>query len=325
MESIKWGIIGCGDVAELKSGPAFQKTPYSGLLAVMRRDGKKAKDFAKRHKVTIATDKADDLLKNKEINAIYIATPPSTHLDYTIAALEAGKNVYLEKPMAITSEEAKKICKAVEKSNCKLTVAHYRRRLPAFLKVKALLNQGAIGKALFADIQILQPSKSDIIADTDENWRLNPEVSGGGYFYDLAPHQIDLMYHYFGAFDAVSGFSTSSNKNLVEDTVNGIINFQSGVQFRGIWNFTSYEENKKEECVIYGTAGSIRFSFYGDTVFLKNKTGNQEFNFENPKHIQQPMIAEVVDYFLGNTENPCPAEDGLLVMQALEKLSGRHS
>ena len=133
---INWGIIGCGDVAEVKSGPAFQKTVNSELLGVMRRNREKAKDFALRHQVPISTDKAEELLCHDEINSIYIATPPSTHLDYALEALAAGKNVYLEKPMTLTSIEAEKIVKAVKKSKGKLTVAHYRRELPAFKKVK---------------------------------------------------------------------------------------------------------------------------------------------------------------------------------------------
>lgn len=324
MKTVKWGIIGCGDVAELKSGPAFQKTEGSQLLGVMRRNALKAEDFAKRHRVPLWTNKAEDLLEHKDINAIYVATPPSTHLEYTLKALAAGKNVYLEKPMALTAIEAEKISEALKNSSVKLTVAHYRRRLPAFVKVKELLEARAIGKTLFADIQILQPKKSDIIANTADNWRLIPKISGGGYFYDIAPHQIDLMYHYFGEFDSVTGFSSTDNgKELVENIVNGIISFKNGMQFRGIWNFTASSENKKEECIIYGTNGSIRFSFYGDTVQLKLEEGDTVFNFETQKHVQQPMITAVVAYFLGNGENPCPAEDGIIIMDALEKLSGR--
>jgi predicted dehydrogenase len=324
MKTIKWGIIGCGDVAEIKSGPAFQKTYYSELLGVMRRNGSKAEDFAKRHQVPIWTDKAEELLDNKDINAIYIATPPSTHLEFALKAINSGKNVYLEKPMALNSKEAEVISKTVQNTKSKLVVAHYRRKLPAFVKVKELLEEGSIGKVLFADIQILQPKKSNVIAQTEENWRLDPEVSGGGYFYDIAPHQIDLMYHYFGAFDKIEGFSSSENSSgLVEDTVTGIIHFKNGIQFRGLWNFNTSEQNKKDKCIIYGTKGRICFSFYGEKVELFSEQGDTVFSFKNPKHIQQPMIAAVVDYFLDKTDNPCSAEESLLIMQALEKLSGR--
>ena len=323
MKLIKWGIIGCGDVAEVKSGPAFNKTENSELIGVMRRNGVKAKDFAQRHNVSFWTDNADDLLNNDDINSIYIATPPSTHLEYALKALSLHKNVYLEKPMALTSKEAEIIGEAVKSSRGKLSVAHYRRKLPAFVKVKELIDSNAIGKILVVDIQILQPKKSKLIANSEENWRLDPQVSGGGLFYDIAPHQIDLMYHYFGAFKNISGLSTSSTSEMIEDTVNGIIRFENGVQFRGIWNFVGNELYSKEQCIIYGSQGSISFSFYGDSIVVRTKDKEDVLKFNNPKHIQQPMIASVVSYFLGDTENPCAVEEGILVMKALEKLSGR--
>jgi predicted dehydrogenase len=183
-------------VAEVKSGPAFQQIKDSELLAVMRRDTEKARDFAQRHNVPVWYDDAEELLNDSRINAVYIATPPSTHVELTLKAIKAGKNVYLEKPMAKNSQECTKIIKALEDSKSKLTVAHYRRKLPAFLKVKELLEEKSIGAVRFADIKILQPPKSDLVADSDENWRIDPAISGGGYFHDLAPHQIDLMYHF---------------------------------------------------------------------------------------------------------------------------------
>ncbi|QCX01945.1 Gfo/Idh/MocA family oxidoreductase [Aggregatimonas sangjinii] len=323
MEKVRWGIIGCGDVAEVKSGPAFQQLDNSMLVAVMRRNGDKAKDFAKRHKVSLWSNDADELIYHTDIDALYIATPPSTHLEYALRALEANKNVYLEKPMALTSEEASQICKAAEQSDAKIAVAHYRRRLPAFLKVKQLIEANVIGTVQFADIQILQPPKTDMIADTDDNWRLRPEISGGGYFYDIAPHQIDLMYHFFGDFAEIKGCATAyPDRSSVAHTVNGVIAFKSGIQFRGIWNFSAVEANKKDECTIYGTEGKIVFSFYGEAVQLFTNDGMEEFTFQNPKHIQQPMIASVNDYFLGKGSNPCSAEEGLVVMRALQQLKG---
>ncbi|MFX0555394.1 Gfo/Idh/MocA family protein [Maribacter sp. CXY002] len=320
-KEIKWGIIGCGDVAEIKSGPAFQITPNSSLVSVMRRDLDKAKDFALRHGVPNWSNNANDLLNNTEINAIYIATPPSTHLDYTLMAISAGKHVYLEKPMAMTTKEAGTILQCLENSNSKLTVAHYRRKVPAFVKIKELLDQHSIGTIRYVDLQILQPRKSGLIAESEENWRLNPAISGGGYFYDIAPHQIDLMYHYFGAIAHCNGHSfPTGQRSKVQDIVNGIIAFKNGIQFHGVWNFIASDLYRKEECIIYGDKGKITFSFYGDTITLTTELGSEIFEFTNPKHIQQPMIEATVNYFLGKVENPCPAEDGLLVMDTMECL-----
>jgi predicted dehydrogenase len=317
MSKISWGIIGCGDVAEVKSGPAFQKAEGSGLLAVMRRDGLKAKDFAERHGVPLWYDNASNIFKNKDINAVYIATPPSTHLKYALQALKAGKDVYLEKPMVLNKEEASILYNAVKESKNKLTVAHYRRYLPAFLKVKSLLDENTIGELRFSDIQFLQPLKSDVIAKSEVNWRLNPEVSGGGLFHDIAPHQIDLMCYFFGDYIEAKGVSTSQNKE-VDDIVNGLITFKSGVQFRGVWCFNVSEISKKDNCTIYGSKGSISFSFYGEEVILDLNGHIHTFKFENPKHVQQPMIQETVDYLLEKRNNPCSVAEGLVVTTIMD-------
>lgn len=213
MEKVRWGIIGCGDVAEIKSGPAFQQCADSELSAVMRRNGAKAKDFARRHQVPHWYNNAEALLKNDAINAVYIATPPAYHLQYTLQAIEAGKHIYLEKPMVRTTTEAQEIVAAMKGKNLKVTVAHYRRKLHAFLKVKSLLDENAIGAVRYVDIQILQPPKSDMIATTEENWRVNPEISGGGLFYDLAPHQLDLMFTYFGEIESMYGVAVNQSQN----------------------------------------------------------------------------------------------------------------
>ena len=319
MDKIKWGIIGCGDVAEVKSGPAFQQVPNSELVAVMRRNGSKAKDFALRHNVPQWYDNVDGILENKEINAVYIATPPSTHLQYALSALNAGKHVYLEKPMTIDSQESLQLVEAVKSCGGKLTVAHYRRKLPTFLKVKELLDAGSIGEVRLIDLQILQPQKSDIIATTEFNWRVIPEISGGGYFHDLAPHQIDLMYYYFGPYVLAKGISHSQNKDyMADDIVNGLISFESGVQFRGCWCFNVAEQDKRDQCVIYGSEGSISFSFYGEKVSLFTGHKEEIFEFKNPPNIQQPMIRATVDYFLGRAFNPCSVEEGLVVMELMD-------
>lgn len=321
METINWAIIGCGDVAEVKSGPAFNKVNNSKLIAVMRRNGNKAKDFAERHNVPLWYTDVDAILDNKEINAVYIATPPASHLEIAKKALKANKLVYLEKPMTIDATEASELAKIVTKNN-KVVVAHYRRNLPAFKKVKELLVANSIGKVTHADIQILQATNNTIIAKTEENWRLHPETSGGGYFHDIAPHQIDLMYHYFGAIKKSEGFSFSSQNNNVADIVNGIIQFENGIQFRGIWNFIASENNVKDECKIYGENGSITFSFYGEEVFLDINNKEQEvFRFKNPQHVQQPMIEQTVNYFLGKDKNPCTVANGLEVMKILDSFT----
>ena len=319
---IKWGIIGCGDVAEVKSGPAFQKCNNSELLAVMRRNGSLAEDFAKRHNVPLWFDNADNLLANPDVNAVYIATPPSSHLYYALKALEAGKDVYLEKPMVLSEQEAVALEQAVSKSKQKLVVAHYRRFLPMYIRVKELLDAQAIGNVKFVDLRFLQPFDFNDKA----TWRLDKAVSGGGYFHDIAPHQIDLMYHFFGSYIEAKGMAVNqSGIHTVDDTVNGLINFKNGVQFRGMWSFAIPSYLEEDRCVIYGENGTIELSFYEETLKIKSKKTNEEFNFKNPINIQQPMIQETVNYFLGKRSNPCPVEDGVAIVNMMDAFTKKNN
>jgi len=319
---IKWGIIGCGDVAEVKSGPAFQKCNNSELLAVMRRNGSLAEDFAKRHNVPLWFDNADMLLANPEVNAVYIATPPSSHLFYALKALEAGKDVYLEKPMVLSEKEALTLEAAVNASGQKLVVAHYRRFLPMYVRIKELLETNAIGQLKFVDLRFLQPFDFNDKA----TWRLEEAVSGGGYFHDIAPHQIDLMYYFFGNFNETKGIAVNqSGIHAVDDTVNGLINFDNGVQFRGMWSFAIPEYLEEDRCIIYGENGTIELSFYAETLKIKSNKTNEAFNFKNPVNIQQPMIQETVNYFLGKRSNPCPVQDGVAIVKIMEAFTKKNS
>ena len=132
--NVRWGIVGCGDVCEVKSGPAFNKIGHSTLVAVMRRDGEKAKDFARRHKVPKYYDDAQNLIHDPDVNAVYIATPPASHEELAIAAMQAGKPVYIEKPIAVSAASCERILDASRRLNVRASVAHYRRGLPIFKK-----------------------------------------------------------------------------------------------------------------------------------------------------------------------------------------------
>ena len=107
--SVKWGIIGAGDVCEVKSGPAFNKVPDSHLVAIMRRNEKKAADYASRHNVPKYYTSAEELISDPEVNAIYIATPPAYHEEYATETMKAGKPVYIEKPVTLNAEGCERL------------------------------------------------------------------------------------------------------------------------------------------------------------------------------------------------------------------------
>ena len=324
MQEIRWGIIGCGDVTEKKSGPAFQRVEHSRLLAVMRRDAEKAADFAARHQVPKWYSEASELINDPEITAVYIATPPSSHEEYAIAALKAGKHVYLEKPMAVDGMSAARILETAKNNQGKLVIAHYRRALPTFLKVQELLNSQQIGKTLFVDIKMMQPLATGLVASSETNWRLDPAVSGGGIFHDLAPHQLDLMLFYFGPIAECMGFSANQSKTSdADDFVSGLIKFESGVNLTGLWSFAAPEAEAIDSCTIIGTKGKISFPFFGEEITLWLDGKHIAFPLTYPKHVQEPMIAKVVDYFLDKGPNPCPAEEAVEVMRVMDVFTGK--
>lgn len=324
MEKVCWGIIGCGDVTEVKSGPAFQKVSDSELVAVMRRNGAKAQDYALRHGVPRWYDNAEALIRDPDVNAIYIATPPLYHEEYTLHALDAGKPVYVEKPMALDARAAQRMAAAAAENGLPLTVAHYRREQPLFRKIRSLLREEAIGKVLWVSLRMFLPHQSDTIAATETNWRLDPAVSGGGLFHDLAPHQLDLMVHFFGKPLRASGIALNQAGHYkADDTVAGEILFEAGVLFQGLWSFAAPASYREDEVVITGTEGRLRFAvFAGNEIRIERKGEVELFSFEKLPHVQQPMIEATVQYFRGNGANPCSAEEGVCVMELMEKITG---
>ncbi|PTQ95144.1 putative dehydrogenase [Mucilaginibacter yixingensis] len=319
---INWGIIGCGDVTEKKSGPAFSKVEGSKLVAVMRRDAEKAADYAQRHHVGRWYDDAHDLLADEDVNAIYIATPPSSHVDYAIDAIAAGLNVYVEKPVAMNAEEAVTLARVLAKSDVKLTVAHYRRAVPMFVKIKELLDAGTIGEVRTVQIRMWQKLQPQLVAKTGDNWRVDPNIAGGGYFHDLAPHQLDLMLHWFGEPVAYQGYGVNQSKAYAaDDHVCGQIVFKNNVVVNGSWCFNVAESEVADSCEIIGTQGKITFPFFGNQLNWHNQDGAQNITFQHPEHIQQPMIEKIVAYFNGEGPNPCTIEEAALVMDMIDAFS----
>ncbi|WP_226582727.1 Gfo/Idh/MocA family protein [Halobacillus litoralis] len=318
MNTIRWGIIGCGDVTEVKSGPAFQLVENSALTAVMRRNGEKAKDYAERHGVPKWYDKADDLIHDEEVDAVYIATPPSSHKAYTLMAAEAGKPVYVEKPMAMDTEECRQMVEACFRHNVPLFTAYYRRTLPRFQKVKELLEAGEIGEVRFTSSQQTQKQveKND---DGQWPWRVLPEVSGGGLFYDVGAHTLDLLDYLLGPVKSVKGKATNLSADYpAEDTVSGTWEFDSGVVGTGLWNYSSYKNEDMNRIV--GTKGEIQFStFDHQPVKLIKETSEQSFMIDHPKHIQYYLIESIVKQLLGEGTSPSTGETALRTNWVMEE------
>ena len=320
MKKIKWGIIGCGDVTEIKSGPAFNKAENSELVAVMRRDAAKAEDYARRHGVPAWYSDAQKLIDDPEVNAVYVATPPSSHEEYTIRALKAGKPVYVEKPMTTDAASAERMLETSLATGVKLSVAHYRREQPRFKKMKALIEANEIGAVRMVNLQCIEPPR---FSNMDDFWRVDPAVSGGGMFHDLAPHQMDIMLYLFGKYQQASGLSFNRSKLYsADDLVIGNVVFENGVVFNGNWCFTAGDT--KDLIEIIGSEGKISFTIFSTHQFMVSKHGKEEvFHFEDLPHVQQPMIEAVVKYFLDEAPNPSTAENAVDTMRIIDAFTKR--
>lgn len=325
MRTINWGIIGCGNVTEVKSGPAFNLCRNSRLVAVMRRDTDKARDYARRHNVPKWYGTVQDLIDDPEVNAVYIATPPDTHAEYAIRVMRAGKPVYVEKPMARNAAECEEMLKVSRETGQLLFVAYYRRALPYFLKVKELVESGAIGKILCFNLVLHNPAKPDEIARSENmGWRVNPAVSGGGHFHDLASHQIDYLEYLFGPVAEVSGYGINRmGYYQTDDNVTASFRFVSGVQGTGSWCFTVPEKYHKDSTEIIGSEGIIRFTFFDKPELRIESKGNSDLLYiPHPPHIQQPLIEQVVQHINGEGISPSTGMTGIRASMIMDRIVG---
>ena len=316
-KTIRWGIIGVGDVTEVKSGPGFQKARDSALVAVMRRDGAKARDFAQRHGVPRWYDNAEALIHDAEVDAVYIATPPDSHLLYTQMAAAAGRPVFVEKPMARNPVECQRMIDACQQANVPLWVAYYRRRLPRFLKIKTLIESGAIG-----DIRtmIINYQRTPLISEGDLPWRVQPERSGGGLFADIAVHMLDISDFLLGPIQSARGFAVNQGGQYpAEDNVVGSMSFASGAVGVGSWCFASAD--KLDETILVGSKGQIAYStFDAQPIRLATAEGVQQFAIDNPTHVHQPLIQSIVDELNGKDTCPSTGESGLRTARIMDAL-----
>ncbi len=322
MDKVRWGMIGCGDVTEVKSGPGFQNVKGSELVAVMRRNKNLAEDYAKRHGVPRWYDDAEKLINDPEVNAVYIATPPSSHKEYTILAAKAGKPVYVEKPMACSYSECLYMIKACEEAKVPLFVAYYRRALPRFLKIKSILDDKTIGDVLNINIQFnKKPAEVDL--KKEDNWRVDPSIAGCGYFCDLGSHMIDILQYFFGPIKSAKGYSSNQVKLYeAEDMVSTSFIFENGIHGTGNWCFNAGEDLDRTE--ITGTKGKITYSTFGtEPIILDSNDKIEKFKIENPKHIQQPLIQIIVDDLLGKDKSPSTGKTGALTNKIIDEVLGR--
>lgn len=325
IEHVNWGFVGCGEVTEKKSGPAFRLIENSDVVAVMSRTPSKAKSYAERHNVRKYYSDATELINDPEVNAVYIATPPSTHTTFAIMALKAGKPAYVEKPLSSNYQDCNRINRISQQTGVPCFAAYYRRELPYFQKVKELVSDGCIGEVINVQIRFSVPPR-----DMDYNrhnlpWRVIPDIAGGGYFYDLAPHQIDLLQCLFGPIVEAKGYCTNrGGLYSSEDSVSACFRFADGLPGSGSWCFVGHESAKEDKIEIIGNRGSLRFSvFTYEPIMLYNENGQQIFEIKNPPFVQLPLIKQVVEHLQHKSICTCDSISATSVNWVMDRILGK--
>ncbi|MEM9078409.1 MAG: Gfo/Idh/MocA family oxidoreductase [Bacteroidota bacterium] len=320
-DKIRWGVIGCGSVTEKKSVPAYQQTEGFEIAMVMRRDGEKAADYAKRHAIPQWTTHAKEVIENPEIDAIYIATPPDSHKFYGLWVAEIGKPCCIEKPMAPNYQDSLAIYQAFQEKNLPLFIAYYRRSLPRFLQVKTWLEQNKIGTVRHVRwLKTKAPSALDLSGEY--HWRTDAKVAPGGYFDDLASHGLDLITFLLGDITEAKGFGRNhGGLYSAYDSVTGTWLHENGVTGEGCWNFLTYHREDMVE--IFGSEGRITFAVLDEApIVLEDKSGKAVLDIPHPEHIQRYHTENIKNHLRGNKVHPSTGKTGLHTSWVMDAILG---
>jgi 1,5-anhydro-D-fructose reductase (1,5-anhydro-D-mannitol-forming) len=318
---VRWGIVGCGDVTEVKSGPGFQKAHGSALVAVMRRDQAKAEDYARRHGVPRVYATADALIADPEVDAVYIATPPSSHCDLALRVAAAGKPCLVEKPMALNHGECLAMVEAFRRASRPLWVAYYRRALPRFLLVRSLLQEGRIGSVTSAHVELRNILAQDEAARA---WVFDASIAGAGLIFDVGSHCVDLLDFFFGPISAVEAFPVNrGGAYAVEDVTTAAFKFESGLVGSASFNFHAFE--KADRLVFVGPKGEISTPVFStDDVVVRTAGGTERFAVPWPAHMHQPLIQSIVDELNGRGRCASTGETGARASWVLDRCVARY-
>jgi predicted dehydrogenase len=289
LSPVRWGIIGCGDVAERKSGLPLYQTPGSELVAVMRRDAAKAEDFARRHGVRRWYTNVESLLGDPEVNAIYVATPHYLHKDHSIMAAKAGKAILCEKPMGTSLADAQAVVDLCREQNVPLAVAYYRRYWPDVQKIRVLLQDGAVGRINHVRVQLCDYFGGD----PNRRWIVDQQQSGGGALSNAGSHWIDLIRYLIGEVVEVKAYCSYSSGFEVEDTAVLLLKTVSGalIMFSASWVGTSINDFD-----VVGTEGRILASPLTSGRIALQRRGKEPEYFDLPHSgpAHQEFIADLI-------------------------------
>ena len=272
-DAYNWGILGPGKIAH-KFAEGLQSVPRARLQAVASRDQKRAREFADQHQATKAYGTYEELANDPDIDIIYVATPHAFHMDQTLMCLERGKAVLCEKPLAINSQQVKRMIDGAKQHQCFLMEALWSRFLPHIIKAKELALSGSIGNILGVKADFGFQGAYD-----PQSRLFNPQL-GGGALLDIGIYPLFFARLLFGAPKQVKAEVISAPTGVdMEGTVK--LEFPQGTFANLHFTFAKMTPIVAE---ITGEEGSIRLNsrwYQPGDLILETKEGTQ--NIEIPQ------------------------------------------
>jgi predicted dehydrogenase len=289
---LRWGLIGCGDIAHRMVAPALRAATDSDLLAVSRADAGRLAAFAAAHRVERTYARWQDLVHDADITAVYVATPPDVHCVQTVAAAEAGKPVLCEKPMALTVGECQRMIDACHGNRVTLGIAYYRGFFPAVRRAQAILSSGEIGRPVIAHIMLFSPF--DPTHDHPRGWLGDRARAGGGPMMDMGCHRIEMLLRLFGPVRDVSSWVGRLRIDRdIDDTGTALFDFRSGVHATLSVSWTPSE--RRDSVEIFATSGTISIPALGTgTMIVRTEAGERTEHHPSIPNHHLPLVDDFI-------------------------------
>jgi 1,5-anhydro-D-fructose reductase (1,5-anhydro-D-mannitol-forming) len=282
----------------------------------MRRDAAKARDYAERHGVPRWYVRAEDLIADDAVDAVYVATPPSTHCDLSLRVAAARKPCLVEKPMALNHGECVRMVDAFDRAEVPLWVAYYRRALPRFVATKEFLRNGLVGRVTSVHVEVMAP----LLAGRDARiWRVDPAIAGAGLLFDLGSHAFDLLDFLIGPIAGIDAVAVNTGGTYAaEDVTTAAFEFSTGAAGSAVFNFNA--SGKGDAITIRGSAAVIETTIFGDTdVIVRTAASTDVHEIRNPPHVHQPLIQTIVDELHGRGLCPSTGESAARTSWVLDQ------
>ena len=318
MAKLRWGLIGCGDIARRRVAPALRDSPLCELVAVSRAKAELAESFAQEFGARRWCADWHDLLMDYEIDAIYVATPVHLHAEQVIAAAERGKHVLCEKPMALNVAECDRMIDACRGNDVKLGVAYYRHFYPVVQQVRELIDSGEIGVPVVVQVNAFE--WFDPEPSAARSWLLKKDLSGGGPMFDFGCHRIEVLLDLLGDISDVKSTLTNAFFNReVEDTATAMFQFERGTC--GTLTVTHAAREPQDTLDLFFTNGSIHIPVLNEgKMRVLTRDGERVETHPNHPNIHQPLIEDFATAVLERRDPIVTGEIGRAVASIEEKI-----